>query len=72
VSARADTPQLACTPANLRFGATVVAQTETLPITLTNAGQASVTISGVSSGNSEFTASSLNLPLVLAAGRVSI
>jgi len=69
VSARADTPQLACTPANLRFGATVVAQTETLPITLTNAGQASVTISGVSSGNSEFTASSLNLPLVLAAGQ---
>ncbi len=69
VNASAASPQLACTPGNLRFGATVVAQTETLPITLTNDGQASVTLSGVSSGNSEFSASPMSLPLVLAAGQ---
>jgi hypothetical protein len=69
VSASAATAQLACTPASLRFGVTVVGQTETLPITLTNEGQTSATISGVTVDNSEFTTSNFSLPLVLLAGQ---
>jgi len=61
--------QLVCTPTKLRFGAIVVGQTETLPVTLTNNGQTSVTISNVTVGNSAFTTSSLSLPLVLLAGQ---
>jgi len=69
VSASAATPQLTCAPASLRFGAVVVGQTETLLVTVVNNGQTSVTVSGMAVSNSEFTPSSLNLPLVLAAGQ---
>ena len=69
VDASAATSQLTCEPAILAFGATVVGQTETLPVTLTNNGQTSAAISGVTASNSEFTASSLSLPLVLLAGQ---
>ncbi len=69
VGAAAATPQLACTPTNLHFGAIVVGQTETLLDTVTNNGRTSVTISGISVGNAKFTASSLSLPLVLLAGQ---
>jgi hypothetical protein len=69
VSASAASKQLACAPTYLRFGGTVVGQTETLLLTLTNNGQTSVTISGVSVNNSEFTTSSLSLPLALPAGQ---
>jgi hypothetical protein len=69
VDASAATSQLACTPTNLGFGAVVVGQTETLPVTLTNNGQSSVTVSGIASGKSEFTTSNLSLPLVLLAGQ---
>ncbi len=50
--ASAATPQLACAPTNLSFGQTVVGQTETLPVTLTNTGESSATISAVSANNS--------------------
>jgi hypothetical protein len=69
VEAFAETTQLACTPAIIRFGATIVGQTETLPLTLSNTGQMSVTISGFNVSNPAFTASSLSLPLTLAAGQ---
>jgi hypothetical protein len=69
VSAEAATAQLVCTATNLRFGATVVGQTETLLLPVTNAGQTSVTVSGITVSNSEFTATNLNLPLVLLAGQ---
>jgi len=69
VGASAATSQLACTPPNLRFGAILVGQTETLLVTVTNTGQTSVTVSGIAVGNSAFTTSSLSLPLVLPAGQ---
>src|ERR1035441_1468398 len=69
VGASAATSQLACTPTNLGFGAVVVGHTETLLVTLTNNGQASVTVSGIGGGKSEFTTSNLSLPLVLLAGQ---
>ncbi len=69
VGAAAATAQLACTPTNLRFGAIVVGQTETLLVTLTNNEQTSVSISAITAGNSKFTTSSLSLPLVLLAGQ---
>jgi len=69
VDASAATSQLTCAPTILGFGATVVGQTETLPVTVTNNGQASMTISGVTASNSEFTESSSSLPLVLLAGQ---
>ena len=69
MGAAAATLQLACTPTNLRFGAIVVGQTETLLVTVTNNGQTSATISGITVGNSKFTTSSLSLPLVLLAGQ---
>jgi Abnormal spindle-like microcephaly-assoc'd, ASPM-SPD-2-Hydin len=69
VEVGATASQLACAPTILRFGATVVGQTETLPVALTNSGQTSATISGITASNSEFTASSLSLPLVLLAGQ---
>ena len=69
VAASAATSQLGCAPTILSFGATVVGQIETLPVTVTNIGQASATISGVTASNSEFTVSSLSLPLVLPPGQ---
>lgn len=62
-------PQLATNPTGIRFGGVVVGQTETLLVTVTNTGQASATISAITSNNSEFTASPLTLPLLLAAGQ---
>ena len=69
VRAGAATSQLACAPMNVRFGAIVVGQTETFLVTVTNNGQTSVTISGITVDNSEFTTSYLSLPLVLLAGQ---
>jgi Abnormal spindle-like microcephaly-assoc'd, ASPM-SPD-2-Hydin len=62
-------PQLACSPTILRFAAVVVGQTQTLLVTVRNNGQTSVTVSGLAINNSNFTPSTLNLPLVLAAGQ---
>lgn len=69
VGASAGTLQLASTPTFLGFGATVVGQTETLPVSLTNNGPTSTTVSGVTVGNSTFNTPSLSLPLVLLAGQ---
>jgi hypothetical protein len=68
VSATA-TPQLVCLPTSLDFGIVVIGQTQTFLIDLTNQGQTSVTVSAITAGNAEFTASNLTLPLVLAAGQ---
>lgn len=67
--AGASTYQLVCSPLNLGFGATVVGQTETLPVVVTNSGESSATISGVTANNSGFTPSPLSLPLTLAPGQ---
>jgi hypothetical protein len=69
VNAGASTPQLACTPSVLRFGDVVVGQTETFLVTLTNVGQTSLTVSGITVNNSAFTLSNVSLPLILAAGQ---
>src|SRR5271154_3998176 len=69
VSAGAATPQLTCTPAVLHFGDVLLGHNETLMVTIANNGQTSVTISGMAVANSDFTPSSLNLPLVLPAGQ---
>jgi hypothetical protein len=62
-------PQLVCTPNELRFGSIIVGQSETLLATVTNAGQTSVTLSGMTASNPQFTASGVTFPLVLAAGQ---
>jgi len=69
VGASATNSQLAFTPSALRFGGIVVGQSESLLVTVTNTGQTGVTVSGIAVGNSEFTTSSLSLPLVLSAGQ---
>jgi len=69
ISASAASAQLVCSPPNLRFGSVVVGQTETLLTTVTNSGQTSVTLSGATATNVQFTASGLSLPLVLQAGQ---
>lgn len=69
VSAGAAVTQIVCAPTNLPFGAVVVGQTRTLPVTLTNTGATDVTISGIAAGNSAFSTSSVSLPLVLPAGQ---
>jgi hypothetical protein len=68
-SARIVNPQLTCTPTFLRFAGVVVGQTEALLVTVTNSGATSVTVSGVTVSNSQFTPSNLSLPLVLLAGQ---
>ncbi len=62
-------PQLVCSPASLKFGAVALGQLETQLITLTNNGQTSITISAISSSNSQFAASGVTLPIGLAAGQ---
>lgn len=69
VCANAATPQLTCTPASLNFGTVVLSQAETLPVTVTNGGTTSVTVSGIVVNASVFTTSSVTLPLVLPAGQ---
>jgi hypothetical protein len=69
VSAGAATAQLVCTPASLRFGISVLDQTETLLVAVTNNGETSVTVSGITVSNSQFATSNLSLPMVLAAGQ---
>lgn len=69
VTAGGATTQLVCTPTDLRFGAIVVGQSQTLLVAVTNSGETSVTVSAVTVTNSEFTTSSLGLPLVLPAGQ---
>ncbi len=67
-SAVASTVQLTCSPSTLRFGAVDTGKTETLLVTLTNTGDTSATLSGISVTNSKFVTSSLDLPVLLSAG----
>jgi Abnormal spindle-like microcephaly-assoc'd, ASPM-SPD-2-Hydin len=69
MSVSAATPQLTCTASRLDFGVVVLSHVETLLVTLTNNGATSVTVSGMAASSSEFTTSSLILPLVLPAGQ---
>jgi hypothetical protein len=69
VAASAAASQLTCTPAKLGFGAVVVGQTQALLVTVTNTGQTTVTVSGITVGNPALTASYVNLPLALLAGQ---
>jgi hypothetical protein len=62
-------PQLVCAPNELRFGSIIMGQSETLLATVTNAGQTSVTLSGMKASNPQFTPSGVTFPLVLAAGQ---
>jgi hypothetical protein len=72
VGASASASQLICTPSRLGFGAVVVGKTITSLVTVTNTGQTSLTLSEISGGDAQFTASSAsnsNLPLVVPAGQ---
>lgn len=69
VPAEASTPQLTCSPGHLAFGATPIGQSETLLVTVANAGQSSVTISALAGSNAAFNISQLSLPVVLSAGQ---
>jgi hypothetical protein len=69
VPASATTPQLTCTPCHLAFGSTALGQSETLLVTVANAGQSSATISAATGNNAAFAMSQLSLPLVLPAGQ---
>jgi hypothetical protein len=61
--------QLNCDPCRLHFGTVVIGQSESLPVTLTNTEQTTVTITGLSSRDDQFSASGLKMPVVLAAGK---
>ena len=67
--AGASTRQLTCTPSTVRFGAVPVGQTETQVVVLTNTGTTSVTVTASSLTGSEFSLSSLTLPLTLSPGQ---
>ena len=69
MTAGAATPQMTCTPSILHFGDVLLGRNETLMVTLANNGQTSVTVSSMAVANSDFTPSSLSLPLVLSAGQ---
>jgi hypothetical protein len=69
VRARATTLQLQCSPLSMRFGQIALGQSETQIFTLRNSGTTSITISGMSSDDSEFSPSGLSLPVTLAAGQ---
>src|SRR5277367_4266839 len=67
--AAAQTYQLNRNPKNVRFGSMLVQQQEVVPVSLTNSGSSSVTISAVSASNPEFSVANLSLPMALAAGQ---
>jgi len=61
--------QLSCSPPNVRFGTMVLGQTETVAVSLTNAGTTSVTVTAVNTSISAFSVAGLTLPFTLAAGQ---
>jgi hypothetical protein len=68
-SAWAASQQLRATPATIDFGATVVGQTQTQEVVLTNTGTTSVTISGLSASDADFSIATTNpTPIALAPG----
>jgi hypothetical protein len=64
----ASTKILTATPTNIWFGGVPMGQTANHPVTLTNAGTGSLTISKLTRTDSNFT-SNLNLPVTLTAGQ---
>ncbi|MFZ0802621.1 MAG: choice-of-anchor D domain-containing protein [Terriglobales bacterium] len=67
--AYASRSQLVCNPRSLWFGKVVTGQSQTQPVTLTNSGSTSVTVSGVNVSNTAFTVNNLTLPQTLVAGQ---
>jgi hypothetical protein len=65
----AATPQLTCSPAELRFGGVPVGQSEAQTVVFINNGQTGVTLSGIAVSGSEFKVTGLSLPVTLAAGQ---
>lgn len=65
---RAATQQLSCSPPLIRFGQVALGTSVTQPVVLTNTGVTSATISGISTDDSEFKVSAVQLPAVLAPG----
>lgn|SRR5579862_33254 len=65
----AGTGTLAYSPSDLRFGDIVVGQSESLPVVVTNNSATSVSISGITVGNSTFAVSGVSLPLTVPAGQ---
>jgi HYDIN/CFA65/VesB family protein len=61
--------RLTLTPASLNFGNTAVGSNSVLPTTLTNSGQATVSISQIAVSGAEFTMSGLSAPASLAPGQ---
>ena len=65
----AATGQIGASPTSLSFGSILPGSSQTLMETVTNTGNASVTISGASVSSSAFTMGGLSLPTTLAAGQ---
>ena len=61
--------QVTCNPANLRFGKVVAGQMATLPVTMTNNGPSSVTVSDMTVSAPVFRVDNLILPVTLTAGQ---
>jgi len=69
LSVGAAAQQLTCSPYALYFGSVVIGQSETEVVVLMNGGPTSVTVSGMKTSGSEFSASGLSLPVTLASGQ---
>ncbi len=65
---QAATNQLSFSPSSLSFGNVAVGKSTTFQANLTNHGKTNITITAVSSSDSQFKASSLNLPMALGPG----
>lgn len=61
--------QLATSPASLSFGNVTTNTSSTLPVTLSNTGAGSATVSQATLSNTNYSLSGLTLPLTLAAGQ---
>lgn len=60
---------LSSSPASVNFGSLLVGSSGTVPVTLTNSGTASVTISAASASGNGFSISGLTVPTTLSAGQ---
>lgn len=65
---RAAAQQLSCSPPLIRFGQVALGASVTQPVVLTNTATTSATISGISTNDSAFKVSGVQLPAVLAPG----
>jgi hypothetical protein len=61
--------QLVCNPSSLRFGKVVAGQFQNQPVTLTNTGSSSVTVTRANVTVPAFTLGDFNLPVTLVAGQ---